>query len=245
MNGKSILKYTAVAIAALGLLCARTAQAVDTLDDSAIDTNYLALAGGTAMVPQGDLILIGDFGVVGDATIQGLATGNVLTPANYSTLLNDFIPANIIGSGTVGAGTGPDDGAFNSAFEENNMPAWGNQYLLVFNQTSTNRVGNSTQVGVFRGASWIAANSGDWQFSNNKANGTAGADLDDAATVPLLGTYTANTTLDSTWNDAEVGAASINTFNLDQVMAIPEPSSIMLVVVGLLGMVGLIRRRHS
>jgi len=237
MNGKSILKYTATA--ALGLLCAGSVMAGN-VGVSATDSNYLALATGSALVPAGDLIEVGSF-TISDASVAALATANNLSQANYATLLADFTiyggGVGAVGSSTMGTGASGDAGAFSATFQGNNMVASAQTYMLVFNAATT---GAASQVGVFRGASFAGA--GDWQFPANPATGANSFDLDDAAV--LLGTYTANTPLDVPYNDANVGDSPINTLNLDTI-TVPEPSSIALVVLGLAGSIGMIRRRRS
>jgi len=63
--------------------------------------------------------------------------------------------------------------------------------------------------------------------------------------VPLIGSYVANSLVDSPYNDLEgSGYSTVNSFELATV-SVPEPSSIVLVAMGLLGGIGLIRRRRS
>jgi hypothetical protein len=230
MNGKSIIKYVMTTTAAIALLCATSGRvfALGTIIASAVDSNYLAVAGGGAWLAVGSTVEMGQFSI-SDAAISALQSGNTITPANEATLLAAFEP--LTGgtpSGTVGTSAAfSSPGAFDITFTGNNTAfASGPIYLLAFNA-------GQTQIGVFK----------DGTFPSSMATGAESLELDNAAVPPLLGTYTAANPLDNVANDGNNGNAVINSFNLDQV--IPEPSSIMLVAMGLFAGIGMIRRRQS
>jgi len=235
---KSVLKITAVAAAALGLLCANNVLASSgEYEGSASDSNFVAVAGGTALLPVGDLVEAGSF-TLSNTAIQGLTSGNTITPANEATLLAAFVPENTISSGTISEGTGGAyAGAFDIDFYGNNMGSSVPAYILIFNASTS---GAATQVGVFNGAAYTTV--GSWTFPVTPSSSYSGGDFDDAHA--LIGTYTTNSALDVPYNDGPGGQNPvINTFNLDQI--VPEPSTYMLVAMGLLGGIGLIRRRRS
>jgi len=235
MNRTIMMLYAASATAVVGLMRPATALASGaTVEVSAVDSNYLAVAGGTALVPAGDLIQLGSFSI-GDAQITALQSGNTITPGHVATLLAAFTPMNSKGSAYVGDGAMGYAGAFDVLFAGNNMAASQNPYLLAFNAPTA---AAATEIGVFRGGA-------DWTFPSDPNAGSTYFDLDTALTPPLIGTYTANTSVDIPWLIAyPVGFTAPNTFNLDWI-AVPEPSSLALVVVGVLCGISLIGRRRS
>jgi len=244
MNSKNLLKYAVATTGAIALLCATSGRvyALGSIEVTAIDSNYLALSNGQ-MLPSGDLVELGQFSI-SDANLSALANGGTFTPATFATLNSDFVPlTGGTSSGTAGSATVSGyAGAMDVTFTGNNSAfAGGPMYLLVYNAATA---GAATQVGVFRGPG--TAGSGGWSFPSSMATGSSGSDLDTANVSPLIGTYTANSAVDNGWNDnVGNGYPNVNTFNLDRVVSVPEPSSIALVVMGLLGGFGLIRRRRS
>ena len=99
--------------------------------------------------------------------------------------------------------------------------------------------GAATQVGVFMEP---GSTSGLWTYPANMTGGASSPDTDDALTAPLIGTFATSPGSGNGYNDADGNANStVGQLRLDPIL-VPEPSSIALVVAGLLGLLGLRRR---
>jgi len=236
MNGKTVLKFAAVAAV---IVCAGSARVYANagINFGADNTTFFSTSTGVYL-NDGSLVEIGQFSI-SDAAISALAPGNVMTPAAYATLLSDFVPLNAtfaigIGTGTSASAGDKNSGAIAATFSGSNAGfAGGAIYALVINSNTT---GNATQVGVFRGDAT-------WTFPLNMASGTANPDTDNALTSPLIGTYAASQPgAANGFNETDGNANStVNQLRLDQI--VPEPSTWMLVGTGLVGLLGLRRRR--
>jgi len=238
MNGKQMIK--GAAIVAATLLCASMSRvyAAATVSLNADDMVYFGLH-NTEALPAGDAVYMGQFSV-SDATIAALESGTSVSPANYATLVSDFVPLNVTSQGLIGVGALGGPGAINFTYSgANSAFASGPIYLLVVNGASTAAPGG--QVGVFRGDTT-------WTYPANMAgNGSASIDTDSALTAPLIGSYAAsvNAAANGYAYDSDSGNSYGTIASIDLATIVPEPSTYMLVVLGLFGAIGMIRSRRS
>jgi len=234
---KSILKCAAVVVAALLCASASSVYAAASIETLVTGTSYLGLADQATWLPQGDLVLEGSFiggSLVNNGSISALAAGGTLTPAAYATLLSSFTALNVTGSGTVGMGTSY-DGAIDITFAGSQASFGGTPvYLLAFNAATT---AAATQVGVFT----FPSNANN-EYPTDMATGGSIISLDSASV--LIGSSLAGLTEPYDTDQNFNGPNNDTMLSLDRVVSIPEPSSIMLVLVGLLGGIGMIRRRR-
>ncbi|MGO9244369.1 MAG: PEP-CTERM sorting domain-containing protein [Verrucomicrobiia bacterium] len=190
----------------------------------------------------GDAVYMGQFGL-SDSSIAALTTagGTSISPANYATLVASFTALNGVGMLPMGSGESGNQqaGFITGSWDGNNLAfASGNIYVLVVNGASTASPGG--EVGVFRGDS-------SWVYPADMLAGTGSIDTDNAFTA-LVGSYVTglNGSLSATWPYNQGDGNDNNPLNvLDMATIVPEPSSILLVAMGLLGGIGMIRRRRS
>jgi hypothetical protein len=242
MNGKAMIK--GLGIVAVALLCAsasRVYAASAAITLNAEDMVYFGLANGLAL-PAGDAVYMGQFSI-SDTSIQALGAElavPVESQTAYSTLVSDFVPLNVLSLNTIGTGALGDAGAIVATYNGSNSTfASGNVYLMVVNTATT---AGASQVGVFRGDST-------WTYPTSMATGVANFDTDQAITSPLIGAYTAsqNAAAGGYAYDSDSGNdyGDIASLDLAVIASVPEPSTYMLVVLGMLGGIGMLRRRRS
>jgi len=216
MNGMKLAKYTVVAAAVMLAASAARVYAV-TVNWNSDDTNEVTLAGGTVGLPDGDLVEIGIFSSV---------------PANGSTAAQVAGALTVFGSGTIGEGTGGGSGDAGTFAITSTAPVAGfagsHIYVVAFNAATS---GAATAVGVF------TSTMGTWTFPAADSGSTT-IDMDDVAPSGVVdGAGYGVNTFNSAWQGGLVNALELTT--------VPEPSSIALVVLGLVGGIGMIRRHRS
>jgi hypothetical protein len=241
MNGKTMIKGLGIVAVALLVASASRVYGAATVVFGADDSVYFGLANSLAL-PAGDGVYMGQFSI-SDTSIQVLGA-ELAVPAEsqtaYSTLVSDFVPLSVNPLFSIGTGAGGDAGAIGVTFAGANAGfASGNVYLMVVNTATTAGAG---QVGVFRGDST-------WTYPANMNTGGISIDTDQALTSPLIGSYTAsqNAAAGGYAYDSDSGNdyGDIASLDLAVIASVPEPSTYVLVVLGMLGGIGMIRRRRS
>jgi len=231
MKRDTMIKYAAVVAAAL--LCAGTSvYATATISLGSADMAFLADQSG-AYLADGSLVEMGQFSL-SDASLSGLVSGGQLSTANYATLLGAFTPLNMTSQNFTFDGTDPNCGVLQNDFLGNQAGfASGKIYIMVFKGATT----AASQVGVFSGDS-------SWTYPANMVTGATVIDTDFASAI--IGTIATKVGSSNAFymDNTGFGGSGTESINaLELVTVIPEPSTIALVGLGLLGAVGLMRRR--
>ena len=249
MKRDTMIKYAAVAVAALLCLATSRVYGQVSVGLSAMDHSYWTISEGTGWLPDGSEVQVGDFPGLTPAQVSTLAgmTGPTndehITQAQANALLAAFQTLNIVSVGYTGDGNlgYANQGMISDTYGGNNANfANDNVYVLV---TRSGEEGEPTEVGeigVFTGSGTDNAN---WKYPANMAvlgNITPGMD-DAMAVVGGKGTTTMDNLFDDNWNE---WGAPYNTLELADIIAVPEPSTLVLVGLGVLGMLGIRRRSH-
>jgi len=238
MKVKNILIGTAVV--ALACAMATRVYANAGIEVVAEGSTYLGLSDQATWLPSGDLILVGSF--LGgsynnnNGLISALVSGGQISQANYTALLGNFVPLNGTASGVVGSGASGYDGAFdltavnggNSSFAQTPI------YVMAFNASTT---AAATEVGVYTFPA-----SGSSEYPSSMATGSANANFDMA--TELIGTSVSGLTNPYDTDQNFAGNNNDVMLSLENIQQVPEPSTVTLVVLGMLGAIGLIRRRR-
>jgi len=210
-----------------------------TVDWAADNYNGVSLANGTA-VPVGDLVEIGSFSFGASGSALSLDIQNAYGTggtAGFNTVLGDFTP---FGSTTIGYGGDPAGqwalkGSANTGFAGQQI------VMMVFNASTT---AAATQFGVFFESS--ASNSA-WAFPADGVSFPTTVDLADLTVSGGTNTLNTGAYIPITGSGFGVGTSLENSgaSNFDlAVIAVPEPGSTSLLVIGL-GAMALRRRRRA
>ena len=177
-------------------------------------SRFLTLSDQATLVPQGDLIEIG-ITSASQATLNSATTATQLA-ANFTIVAAGFVGDTVGLPGTFAESTAtPGAGFFSKQI-----------YLLAFN---ANAPAGATQAGVFTDTSWL--------FPPTDTAGTSIIDLGDSGVTAQVGSLASGTVVGSGLDGTDAGALK------GGYTVVPEPSSIVLVALGLLGGLGVIRRR--
>jgi len=222
------IKYIAVGLLAVGTVASSYAGNI-TVNWGANDVTGISLAGGTTPVPAGDLVEVGWFSsapTVGSASLAGF------TPIATAHVGDNSIPG------------------FWGVSSFTNEPAVAHQqiYIVAFNATTALL---ATQEGIWDANDGSQSN---WKFP-------ASTDIPNSTTLDLeniLQNFTGpNPSLANggqtvfggavrfVASDANDAGANTSWMPLQNIVAVPEPSSLVLVALGMLGGLGVIRRRRS
>jgi hypothetical protein len=174
---------------------------------------FLTLQGGTTVVGSGALLEIG---------ILGTTEANMI--ANQNNIA--FLAANFLTwqTSTVGSNFPLDGGWDTTSSVPSGNGTWLGQqiYVLAFNAATA---GAATQVGLFT----IPGN----KFPSSDVSAAGTWDLGDPGLTAVIGTLGTGTIVGGILDGLDSAALHL----------VPEPSSIALAGLGLLGLIGLIRRR--
>ncbi len=214
------IKYIVAALVIAGL--ASRSYATITVAWQTATTTYLSDSTGAAGYLSGDLDEVGVFATTptqGSSSLAGFtvfATDLTGTGANVGIVGGGDAFAS--GSGTAGA-----------TFNHKQI------YFVEFNAPTA---GAATQEGIFYVND---LDNGSWQFPADTDAGTTttfdlGSFFTDTAATEAAG---------ATVVFGSVGVDGSGPYNILETAVVPEPSSIALVVLGLLGGIGMIRRRRS
>ena len=220
---KGFIKLSVAVIAAAALVTSARAMTVAL---TAVDYNGITDVGGNVGLAQGDLVELGITSSTATQIQAAFASGGASAANALFT---------IWATDSIGDGTGIDSSIANPGIGLTGTGFFGSQaYMIVFNQAT---VGGN--IGVFAGkpyAGQAGVGAGDpWTFPANDTSPTVTFDTGDVgASGVILGSI-------GTDNDPDSALSGSPALEL---AGVPEPSSIALVVVGVLGAIGLIRRRR-
>ncbi|HUJ08931.1 MAG TPA: PEP-CTERM sorting domain-containing protein [Verrucomicrobiae bacterium] len=217
MNG--CIKYLIVGLVVTGVVPSSQAANIDVTWGANYST-CVSLADGTTPVPLGNRVEVGTF---------------TMGPTVGSPSLDNFV---VFAEGAVGDGTGyAGSWEIESVYSESTI-AHEQAYIVVFDNPA-GVVGAGHQLGIYAMDMAYAAN---WMFP-------AGTDISSSTTIDLQDMVNDPGTPGATLKPgAEIIYGGGPVFETDgctsfQLQTIPEPTSITLVGLGLLGALGFARRR--
>jgi len=228
MKRQSILVVAAVAI---GLAFASTTQA-STINWGAQGAG-VSLPNGTTPVPNGDVVLMGYFTGLTDLQIAADTT-----TAGTLSLQNAFTT---VASGAMGDGAAGPDLAYGGNFGETT--------LLNVTGANSSLSGLKIYMVMLAGGGTFSTASGMVVMKDNTFPTTEGL-IPPVVGIDISDLGNAGTALDIGVNDLSGNLTPVGPdftpegFIAMAAVNVPEPSSIVLVVLGLLGGIGLIRRRR-
>jgi hypothetical protein len=232
MNG---IKFVSAVIVAAALCVISTAKVNAMTVNWTNTSNPIALADATTGVPYGDAVYLGIFqNNMSNAAIQALFTGNSQAATAIMAQFNVYL-SDVMGDDGAGGSLAPVVGAFGAA--NNGGPGAGffnsNAFFIAINAST---IAGATQIYVGKGPSAL------WSFGpDDLANLAFNTDAFGAAET-VVGSF-----IVGGYGDAEANGATgwfgdgQNELVLAQI--VPEPSTYMLVAMGLLGAWGMRRRR--
>ena len=216
MNGKKTLVFVAVALLCVGM--SAFAMSVSYTGGGNGELTYSDL---TTQLAEGSLVALGDFGTMNDAQIAALGANPTAVWAHFSEWDMTAIDSTLTftSAATTAGGTFLNQHAYLVAFDAG---------------TFSSALG----VGVFKGPNSAGTNGDPWIFPNTDTANGLGLDLGDVHSIGvIIGEY-GDQTLNSDWAGGIVDAYGL------AYPAVPEPSTMMLVASGLLGLL-VARRRRS
>jgi len=212
MNGKKTLVFGLIA-----LLCVGTGAFAMTVGYQGGGIGELTLSDLTTQPPGLSLVALGNFGGMADSAIAALADPSAVWAA-FSKWDNTFTDSDNLTFGTAATTAG---GAFLGT----------HAYLVAFNSGTYT---TASAFGVFKGPNTGASNGQNWIFPLTDTLPAVTYDLGDVgAGGVIIGSF-GSLTLNSAWYGDYADAYGLKD--------VPEPSTMMLVGTGLLGLLAIRRR---
>jgi hypothetical protein len=211
-------KYTVI-VATVALVGVSQARAM-TVDYSANNTRFLTLNDNTTPVPVGDFVAI------------GLVTNTAYTLSLQNVSASAVLGSMVIYQTTTTGTLGTPNGGFDSGGSPSPGAGFFSLQAYIISVNSSNAA-SANSVGVFTNPGWI--------FPTSDGASAKAFDISDLGTTALIGAL-ANGTVTDPAVTAYAGTSPVDAAALHNTV-VPEPSSITLVGLSLLGLIGFARRR--